>query len=359
MNKIYSEISSFLAENFISYTKDFHLKYNTYFKMGGLAKIFIEPNDSEKFIKLLKFLFENKVDFRIIGFTSNIFFLDEIEYSVVISTKNLNQVELNKNELIVDCGYALSDVVRIALINSAEGFEGLEGIPASVGGALFMNAGAYGSQISDNLKWVQCLDENYNLITLSKEECDFRYRHSIFKDKKYIVVKAAFDFKKGNQDIIARRIEIYHIARHSYQNFAYPNLGSMISMTGDSYKRILKNNSKTYLLYWIFKIIFRNPISKFIMRKRPNAEKMNKLVKFYYSNIEKTNIKYFLSNKNVNNLINTGKLNSFELIDYILLTHNSIGKKYYIENEIILNATHQVPEKFEKVVENLKKQFEL
>jgi UDP-N-acetylmuramate dehydrogenase len=359
MNKSYTEIETFLTEKAINFKRDFLIKYNTYFKMGGLVKLYIEPNNTNKFIELLKYLANHNIEFKIVGFTTNVFFFDEIEYSIVISTNNINEVQLKNNELIVDCGYALSDVVRIALINSAKGFEGLEGIPASVGGALMMNAGAYGCQISDNLLWVQCLDNNQNLITLNKSQCNFEYRNSIFKNNNFSIIKAAFKFENGNQHEIARKIEIYHIARHSYQEFAYPNLGSMISMTGDSYKRILKNSSLTTFFYWIAKLIFRNPVSKFIMRKRPNGEIMNKLIYFYFKNFVKVDFPFYLSNKNVNILINTGKLDSFDLIEYLILIHSSIQKKYHIENEVILDSIHKIPEnykhKFERICKILGK----
>ncbi|MCK5402459.1 MAG: FAD-binding protein, partial [Flavobacteriaceae bacterium] len=268
-NKNFDELEFFLKNNYCAFQKDYLIKYDTYFKTGGRVKFFLMPLSVDELKYVISYLQKHNLHFKIIGFTSNLFLLDEVEYSVIISTKNLKKVNKNEKGFCVEAGYALSDLVRIAIINQAKGFEGLEGIPASVGGALFMNAGAYGHSISDNLISVDCINQDNDIITLTKEECGFSYRTSIFKNGNYIIVSARFNFIKGDRLTIAKNVETFHIARHSYQDFVYPNLGSMISIPINIYQRILKKD-KTYIFkYWLLKYIYKNPFIKFINRKRP------------------------------------------------------------------------------------------
>lgn len=155
--------------------------------------------------------------YSILGFTSNVFLLNQVRYGIIISTRNLNKVDVVDGFIHVESGYSLERLVRVALLNGAEGFEGLEGIPGSVGGAVLMNAGAYGYCISDNLKEVVCLNEDGKVASLIKEDCQFGFRTSLFKKRKLIVLKVIFRIRMGGNALISRRMERLHIARHSYQ----------------------------------------------------------------------------------------------------------------------------------------------
>lgn len=336
------EVEEYLVSNNINFKKDYVIKYDTYFKTGGKIKIFILPLEYEDLKKIVIFLNNKYIEFKIIGFTSNIILLDEIEYSIIISTKNLTKLTIENNTIQVDAGYSVQDFVRVAVINKAVGFEGLEGIPASIGGAIFMNAGAYGYNISDNLICVDCIDNN-KVITLSKNDCRFNHRDSFFKqNSKCIILRAKFNFEKGIRNEIQEKIEVFHLARHSYQDFTYPNLGSMISIKGDIYHTILHKSIKYNIIYWVLKYIYKNPISKFINRKRANNTIFNKLLLKYLKNEKKTELKYILSTKSANILINDGTVSSREIIEYIYLMHDLIDKKYHIENEIVLESIYSV-----------------
>lgn len=356
MNKI-NNLISFLLEHSISYKKDYIIKYETYFKTGGLVKVFVMPNTYQELKNIVIFLNQEKFDYKIIGFTSNIILLDELEYGIIISTKNLTQLTIDENIIDVEAGYSVENLVRIAVINRAEGYEGLEGIPASIGGAIFMNAGAYGSSISDNLISVECIDQDNNFIELKKEECNFSYRNSIFKkNPTYTILRAKFRLIKGERENIQKKIEIFHLARHSYQDFVYPNLGSMISLTGDTYYNIMHNSRKYNTIYWILKYIYKNPITKFINRKRANNKVFNKLLLKYLRNEKNIDLKYTLSTKSANILINDGSVNSEEIVKYIYLIHDLIDHKHYIENEIVIEPIYSIQDDFENTYEFIKEQ---
>ncbi len=334
-----NELNDFLEKENCLFFKDYVIKYETYFKTGGKIKFFLTPISIDQFKLVVNYLFKNKLDYKIIGFTSNLLLLDEVEYSIIISTKNLVKVEVEDNMVSVESGYALSNLVRVALMHQAKGFEGLEGIPASLGGAIFMNAGAYGHSVSDNLVSVDCIDENNNHVTLSKEECNFSYRTSVFKSGSYIILSGKFRLPKGDREEIARKIETYHIARHSYQDFVYPNLGSMISIPINLYQRILKNDKVYTMRYWFLKYIHKNPLMKLINRKKPNQLVFNKLQLKYLKSKKNIEFDYNMSIKSSNILINDGTVDTKEIMNYVFTTYHLLDKEYHIENEILIGPT--------------------
>lgn len=341
-------VETYLKLNCINYKKDHKIKYETYFKTGGMIKLFIVPTTYKDFKNIVSFLNRENCDYKIIGFTSNILLLDEIDYSIIVSTKNLTNLEIISDIVSVEAGYSLQDFVRVSVINQSTGFEGLEGIPGSIGGAILMNAGAYGSVISDNLLSIECINENNELVTLQKNECDFSYRNSIFKNGKYSIISAKFQLKKGNRDEIEKKIETFHIARHSYQDFVYPNLGSMISLNGDIYNSFLKKHLIYNALFWILKYIYKNPLSKFINRKKPNNKVFNNLLIQFLKKEKNIDLNYRLSSKSANILINDGANNSKEIINYILMIHDLVDRKFHIENEIVLTPVFKIEKSFKK-----------
>ncbi|MFP3515256.1 UDP-N-acetylmuramate dehydrogenase [Pseudomonas sp. SIMBA_077] len=349
-------IENHLKRTGIWFKKDHPLKYETYFKTGGCAKIFITPNSTEELANTVNFLYQSQIKYKVIGLTSNILLFDEIHYSVIISTTNMKKISLKESWIEVGCGYSLQDFVRIAIINGVEGYEGLEGIPGSIGGGVFMNAGAYGYEIATNIISIQYIDETGTLKSINKNECNFGYRKSFFKNSNHIIASVKFKFKANDsQEEIVKRVERYHIARHSYQEFAYPNLGSMFSVNRDFYKEIIKNESKTFqFLYYALKIITKNPAIKFINRRSPNSSALNWLI------LKKIKSKKYLpSKKGMNVLINTGRLTTKESFEYIFEIKERLGERYHIENESILGPIYKINpeflETYRLITENLEK----
>lgn len=338
-----TSITQFLNRQNIWFKKDHHIKYDTFFKTGGVVKIFITPNSADELASTIEYLYKNDIKHKIIGFTSNIILFDEIQYSVIISTCNMKKISITENNIDVECGYSLQDFVRIAIINGVEGYEGLEGIPGSIGGGVFMNAGAYGYEIATHIVSVQYIDEFGSIKSITQEQCGFGYRKSFFKNSKNIITSVQFKFNKTNSNqAIVERVERYHIARHSYQEFAYPNLGSMFSVNKDFYKELIKNENRAFLIsYYLLKLITKNPISKFINRKSPNSSILNWLI---LKKIKKTN--YSPSKKGMNIFINSGQLSTKELFDYIFEIKDRLGTQFHIENESILGPIYKIQPDF-------------
>lgn len=352
IEKELDKLKAFLTKENIWHKCDHSIKYETFFKTGGLVKVYITPQSTEALANTIAYLYKTKTEYKIIGFTSNIILFDEIEYSVIISTKNLTNITIKNNCIDVGCGYSLQDFVRIAVINGAPGFEGLEGIPGSIGGAVFMNAGAYGYCISDHIISIDYLDTSGTKHTLLKEDCGFNYRASFFKNSRNIIVSARFDLQKKSKQVeITKNIEIFHIARHSYQEFSYPNLGSMFSVKSNFYEELIKNESMIYkICYYAIKLTFKNPISKFLNRKRPSNAPINWLI---LKKLDKN--LYTPSKKGMNIYINDGKLSTRDSINYIIDIKNRLGDKFHIENEAIFEPAFKIDPDFHSHYIELKK----
>ncbi|MBW6511779.1 MAG: FAD-binding protein [Desulfuromonadaceae bacterium] len=347
LNKL-DNFKYYLDSEDIWYRPNYLLKYDTYFQMGGYVYVYVCPQNLITLKLVISYLIENKIEYKIIGGTSNIVFLDKINYSVVISTKNLKTIRVADSSVYVDCGYSLQDFVRVAVTHGSEGFEGLEGIPGTIGGALFMNAGAYGYTISDNLISVDCLNINGDYFVLEKKDGLFSYRTSIFKNEKIIILSACFNFKSGNKKEIEKKIEKFHIARHSYQEFVYPNLGSMFSCKGDFYYNLITHDKINIIKFYFLKLIFKNSIAKFINRKKPN----NSIFNWFVSKHIKIN-NYKPSNKSMNIMINNGSDIS-TIIDYAILLRNRLNNKIYLENEFIVEPNIFIDKELLSVIEKIK-----
>lgn len=341
-----------LQDEGVWYKENHCLKYETYFKMGGVARVFLCPQSIDHFVKAVTLLRSLGLAFKVIGLTSNVLLFDELTYTVILSTKNLQEIKLDGDRAYVDCGYSLQDFVRIAVTNGSCGFEGLEGIPGSVGGGIFMNAGAYGFTISDNLISVRCLTKENEVVEKSVEECRFTHRDSIFKSSDFIILGATFLFKSGSRDRIAKAVETYHIARHSYQEFVYPNLGSLYSVTGRVYEDLFRESRKFSLLHALIKIALKNPVSKFINRKRPSNAVFNRLFEAY-----KGELAISPSPKSINILINDGAHSAEDIYRYVKTLRDSLSPDVKVENEFVVEPSYSMKKEFEELCEKFKRGF--
>ena len=349
----YKSLSEFLTEKGIWHHRKFPLKYQTYFKSGGNAHFFVMPRSIVEMRVTISWLSSANIEFRVIGETSNIMFLDEVDYGVIISTCHLVQIEMQEGKVRVEAGYPLQDFVRIAILEGAAGFEGLEGIPGTVGGGIFMNAGAYGSCISDKLQSVDCMTLDGEMLQLSPIECAFSYRASAFRTNRLIIVAATFALDRGNRLAIYRKVEAVHIARHSYQEFVYPTLGSMISISGDMYRQVFRENPAYEIAYKVLKVALKNPIVKFAARKRPNNKVFNSLMKAYLAKIG-CDVQINLSPKTANTIINDGLNRSDIIIKYMIDMDNVVGNAYHLENEVVIDSSFSVERSFEEVLSRLR-----
>ena len=196
------------------------------FKVGGPADILLIPNSKEQVIKSIKIYKENNIPFYLIGNGSNILVRDGGFRGVVLSLKNVKNIYVDGEKIEAECGVMLKEVSDKAIENSLTGFEFACEIPGTIGGAVFMNAGAYDGEISKVIESAEVIDENCNIIRLSREELDFGYRSSLVMKKGYTVLSAVFKLEKGQVKTIKELIEDLTNKRESKQPLEYPSAGS-------------------------------------------------------------------------------------------------------------------------------------
>jgi len=201
------------------------LSKHTSFRIGGRADFFIEPDDSEDLKLLLKHAEKNKLKLLFIGSGSNILVKDaDIKKIIVhLSSGNFAKVKFENNYCEVGSGVTLAKLIRQASLRGLGGLEFLTGIPGTVGGALMMNAGAWGKEIADFLEDISVMDYNGNLELLKRNKIRFAYRSSGLD--KYIILGARFKLNKATQIQIKNKIDKYLKRRRKSQDFAFPNAG--------------------------------------------------------------------------------------------------------------------------------------
>lgn len=205
------------------------LANHTTIKIGGPADVFVEPSSVDHLVKTMEVIKQFKVPWRAIGRGSNLLISDKgIEGVVIKLGEGLDELTMNGTEITVGAGYS---VVRLSTTIGRMGLSGLEfasGIPGSVGGAVYMNAGAHGSDISKILVKALILFEDGTLEWLTNEQMKFSYRTSILqKERPGIVVKAVFQLKEGNKDEIQALMKQNKDYRKRTQPWNFPCAGSI------------------------------------------------------------------------------------------------------------------------------------
>ena len=208
-------------------------KHTTY-KVGGEVKYFVTPASIEELIELLKKLKEENTKYIIIGNGSNTIFSNNYYDGVVINLSNINKVEFNDKKVYVEAGYQLIKLAIDAANRSLSGLEFAAGIPGNVGGSIYMNAGAYKSDMSSVIDEVTFLDENLNIKTLKNEELEFSYRESIFQKHNYVIISCVMSLTSGDKDEIIEIINDRKERRMSTQPLEYPSAGSVFRNPSDT-----------------------------------------------------------------------------------------------------------------------------
>jgi len=207
---------------------DVSLKQYTTYKVGGTAKVMIFPEDVEKLITLIKFLKSNKIKFMVLGFGSNVLFSDNEYDGVIIKLDELNDIKFERNKVTAGAGASL---MKVAIMSVRKGLSGLEfatGIPGSIGGAIYMNAGAYKSDMGYVVTKIKVLTPKLRVITMVNRELNFHYRTSFLKENSgYICLEATIKLKEGNKDEIEELVRERKKRRVESQPLEYPSAGSV------------------------------------------------------------------------------------------------------------------------------------
>lgn len=202
---------------------------HTTFKIGGPAEIFVEAKSVENLKCLVSAAIESKIKYILLGNGSNILVSDKgIEGAVITLGGDFKSIELvSPCSIACGAGVTLAKLSSFALENSLEGLEFAWGIPGTVGGAVFMNAGAYGGEIKDVLASCRHMTKDGQIVTLTGEEFRFGYRSSVYKEEGLTVLDCVFDLKKGSKEEIKSRMTDFMNRRTEKQPLEYPSGGSV------------------------------------------------------------------------------------------------------------------------------------
>lgn len=203
------------------------MKKHTTFQVGGPADIFVKPESIEQLQDILTLAKQEQMPTYIIGNGSNLLVGDLGYRGMVIQIyKNMNQITVEGNEIRAQAGALLSTIAKRALEHNLGGFEFASGIPGTLGGAVAMNAGAYGGEMRQVIKEALVLTRDGELMTLTLEELKLGYRKSIVIDEDYIVLEAVLEFEPDEPENIKNKMNEYAQARKNKQPLEYPSAGS-------------------------------------------------------------------------------------------------------------------------------------
>ncbi|MGM9925272.1 MAG: UDP-N-acetylmuramate dehydrogenase [Bacillus sp. (in: firmicutes)] len=222
---IYNDLTKLV--NVENVWKEEPLKKYTFTKTGGHADVLVFPTSYQEVEAVYKYAKRQRIPLTILGNGSNLIIRDGGIRGIVMILTKLNRITVDGDRIIAQSGAAIIDVSRTALAHHLTGLEFACGIPGTAGGALFMNAGAYGGEVKDVLESAIVLDEEGNIRELTKDEFDFGYRTSAFAKKNYCVLEGTFLCEPGDAAAIKAKMDELTFLRESKQPLEYPSCGSV------------------------------------------------------------------------------------------------------------------------------------
>ena len=228
MNSLFEQyLKDAQGKGCLKYVKDRPLSAVSTFGIGGNAAFFVVPRNIPSLKEILRILYEQKERYIVIGNASNLLFSDYGFDGAVISTKSLCSLREENGALIAECGVTLPRLSGYCAERGFAGFEGLCSIPATVGGAVRMNAGAFGCEISDKLIYVSVYSpESDKTVTKNKENCGFSYRHSLAAGENEVILEARFIPETGKTADILAKMDINRQKRAQNQPTGVRSAGS-------------------------------------------------------------------------------------------------------------------------------------
>ncbi len=216
--------------------KDEPLKNHTYFKIGGPADIFAVPENTDELKTVLKLIKKYEIEYFIMGNGTNLLVSDDGFKGIIVKIgEKFNKLERDGNKVTAGAGMLLSSLAKYFAREGLAGFEFASGIPGYLGGAVPINAGAYGGEMKDVLTKVKCMDMDGNIHEFSNDQMEFAYRHTKLSDSKYIVLEAELDLNPGRTEDIMGKISDLNEKRTSKQPLNLPSAGSTFKRPVNGY----------------------------------------------------------------------------------------------------------------------------
>jgi len=234
MNDITEKLEKIIDKKDI--LKNEPMSKHTSFKIGGNADCFVRVKTEEQLKRVLELVTFEKVPFYIIGNGTNLLVTEKGIRGVVIKL-DLKEYEIGKQDefayITVGAGMSLAQLALIAYENGLSGLENMSGIPGTVGGAIRMNAGAYGREMKDVVVFSKCIDKAGNIEELNLQSHKFEYRKSVFESNELIIVETTIKLEYGDKEKIKQKMEECKQARIKNQPLEFPNAGSIFKRNED------------------------------------------------------------------------------------------------------------------------------
>ena len=204
------------------------LRNYSFTKTGGNAEILVKINNEKDLQNVIAYSNENNIELTILGNGSNVLISDSGIQGIVALTSDMNDIELLEGD-VISCyaGLTLKELTDFCIENSLTNLEFSCGIPGSVGGAIFMNAGAYGGEMKEVVQKVEVFTKNGEKKIYTNEQMEFSYRHSAIQETKEIISRVYFQMKKGNKEEIVSKVEELNKMRSDKQPLECPSCGSV------------------------------------------------------------------------------------------------------------------------------------
>ena len=204
------------------------LRKYSFTKTGGNAEVLVKLTNEQDLQNVIKYSNENNIELTILGNGSNVLISDNGIAGIVAITSDMNKIELLDGD-VISCyaGLTLKELTDFCIENSLTNLEFSCGIPGSVGGAIFMNAGAYGGEMKEVVQKVEVFTKTGEKKIYTNEQMEFSYRHSVIQETKEIISRVYFQMKKGNKEEIISKVEELNKMRPDNQPLEYPSCGSV------------------------------------------------------------------------------------------------------------------------------------
>lgn len=222
---IYDKVVDIVGEENVH--TDESMSRHTTFRIGGNADYFVKPGNADEVAAVIAVCREYSIPYFILGNGSNLLVSDDGYRGMIINIMdNMDSVTVDGRIITAQAGAMLVRVSVMARDNALTGLEFASGIPGTIGGAVYMNAGAYGGEMKNVVKTVRAIDEYGRIYELDSEKMDFSYRHSIVEERKLIVLEVTLELEHGSREAIDDRMKELAEARRSKQPLEYPSAGS-------------------------------------------------------------------------------------------------------------------------------------
>lgn len=207
--------------------KDDPLSNYSYTETGGPADVLIFPSSIDELVQMMQWIKNEDVPLTVLGNASNLIVKDGGIRGITIITTDIKHIETSSERITAGAGAAIIDVSQEALNHNLTGLEFACGIPGSIGGAIYMNAGAYGGEVVDCVETVKVLTRDGEVKLLKNEDMNFSYRHSYLMDVDDIVLEVTFKLEVGDHNLIKNKMDELTHLRTSKQPLEYPSCGSV------------------------------------------------------------------------------------------------------------------------------------